>query len=379
MKLRVPAAARRVLTPIATRARKLGLPVYVVGGAVRDWMLGETSYDLDLVVEGDPEPLARDAAARLRLPLSAFDRFGTARLGGRGKMRLDFATARRETYPEPAALPVVERPAPIIEDLRRRDFTVNAIALRLSPGPEELVDPYGGLADLEKGIVRVLHARSFEDDPTRVYRAARYMARLGFKPAPGLVADAARSLEQGWAGRLSRHRLTQELLRVLGERHPAGALKLLRSWGYLKLISPILDGVDRWPAWDGLDAEERLGALALALNPEAARELLASLPVERSRLSWLEPALAALAEGRPPKAALSPRARKALSAARVVVPEVALKPRFLRGADLEALGLAPGPKYREVLDEASSLQWRGRLKTRRAALAWLRRSRPESR
>lgn len=371
MKLRVPASARRVLEPIARHAGELGVPVYVVGGAVRDWLLGEATYDYDFVVEGDPEALARKTAERLKLPASEFDRFGTARLGASGKLRIDFATARRESYSEPAALPVVERPASLVDDLRRRDFTINAVAYRLAPGPRELVDPYGGLADLEKRIVRVLHEASFRDDPTRVFRAARYIGRFGFKPAPGLEASAAEALAQGWAARLSRHRLAQELLRVLGERSPAHALRLLNRWGYLALVSPHLSGFSRWPAWEGLSAEERLGAVALALGPKAGSELLASLPIERAKLSWLDPALACVEEGRAPKAPLAPSARRALAAARVRVAAPGLKARFLRGEDLQKRGLAPGPGFREVLDEAAALQWRGTLRSRKAALSWL--------
>lgn len=372
MKVKVPAAARRLLEPVAERAAELGLAVYVVGGAVRDWLLGRTTYDLDLVVEGDPRPLARETARRLKLEASGFDAFGTVRLGAHGRLRLDFAAARRETYAEPAALPVVEHPVSIVEDLRRRDFTINAVAYRLTPGPRELVDPYGGLADLSAGLIRTLHPQSFRDDPTRVFRAARYAARLSYKPAPGLEAAAAEALERGWAAKLSRHRLAQELLRVLVERHPAEALRLLERWGYLSLVSPVLSGFSRWPQWEGLDAYERLGAVALSLPPEAARELLSSLPLERAKISWLEPALSAAAEARSPAKAADPRAARAAKAARLALPPAALKARLARGSDLEALGLKPGPRYKELLDEAASLQWRGRLRTRKAAQAWLR-------
>jgi len=147
-----------------------GDPVYLVGGAVRDLLLGRGRADIDLVVEGDAAVLASE----LEADVISHERFGTAkvRLDGHD---VDIATARSEAYPHPGALPVVE-PATLAEDLRRRDFTINAMAIPLR-GEPRLIDPHGGQADLAAKLLRVLHPRSFEDDPTRAIRAARSPSR----------------------------------------------------------------------------------------------------------------------------------------------------------------------------------------------------------
>lgn len=368
---KVPAAAGRLLRPLAARAQALGLPLYVVGGAVRDWRLGRATYDLDLVVEGDASPLAAEAARLLRGAATPFDRFGTIRVKGQGRARVDFAAARRETYAAPAALPAVTRPAPILEDLRRRDFTINAMALRLAPGPRELVDPFGGLGDLEKGLVRVLHERSFEDDPTRVFRAARYICRFGFQPAPGLVSLARRALASGYPKLLSAHRLAQELLRALAEPAPSCVLRLLHEWRYLELVSPVLGEVSRWPNWSGGAAEDRLAELCVMLGLPDAEELLKSLPIDRAVSGAIRLALECQRDAAAPRSELPRLAGRALRVIHPQLPAAALKPVFLRGSDLEARGLKPGPDFKELLGEAAKLQWHGRLKSRRETLAWL--------
>jgi tRNA nucleotidyltransferase (CCA-adding enzyme) len=159
--------------------------VYLVGGAVRDLLLGGQPVDLDLVVEGDPA----EVIALLGGDVQVYDRFGTATVRADG-YTYDIARARRERYPAPGALPEVE-PAPLDADLRRRDFTVNAAAIELASGELRAVPE--SLPDLGAGVLRVLHDRSFIDDPTRLLRLARYAARLGFEIEPRtreLVADA---------------------------------------------------------------------------------------------------------------------------------------------------------------------------------------------
>jgi tRNA nucleotidyltransferase/poly(A) polymerase len=151
------------------RAALDGERAYLVGGAVRDLLLGAEHPDLDLAVEGDAVELAR----RLGAEPVAHERFSTATVDLDG-VRVDLARTRAETYPHPGALPEVE-PAPLERDLARRDFTVNAMALPLD-GRGQLVDPHGGRVDLRAGLLRVLHPGSFADDPTRALRAARYAA-----------------------------------------------------------------------------------------------------------------------------------------------------------------------------------------------------------
>src|SRR4051794_40345423 len=176
--------------------------VWVVGGAVRDVLLGRPPRELDVVVEGDAVALAR----RLGEPDAVHERFGTARVGD-----VDLAAARTETYAAPGALPDVRLGATIEDDLARRDFTVNALAVRLADGTG--VGRPGALEDLEARVLRVLHERSFVDDPTRVLRLRRYAARLGFAPD----AATARLAADADFGTVSGDRLGAELRLALAE------------------------------------------------------------------------------------------------------------------------------------------------------------------
>ena len=168
-------------------------PTYLVGGAVRDLIRGEGSADLDLAVEGDAAALATELAARLHGSATVHERFGTATVRA-GELSIDLAGTRRETYARPGALPTVA-PAGLDEDLRRRDFSINAMALALARETlGELIDPHGGADDLDAGLIRVLHDASFTDDPTRILRALRYATRLGFTLASeteALLREAA--------------------------------------------------------------------------------------------------------------------------------------------------------------------------------------------
>ncbi len=205
--------------------------VYLVGGAVRDLLLGRARGDIDLVVVGD----AAELAARLGADVVEHERFATA------KVRLDdhevdIASARAETYPHPGALPVVEPAADIEADLARRDFTINAMAIPLQ-GAAELVDPHGGQADLETGQLRVLHSGSLADDPTRALRAARYAARFGFQPEPGtLELFRAADLDT-----VSSDRREADLLRLAEEPNAAAGFELLSEWD---LVEPRSGGVE---------------------------------------------------------------------------------------------------------------------------------------
>ena len=217
-----------------------GLPsVYLVGGAVRDLIVGQDSVDLDLAVEGDGVSAARELARRLDGEAAVHERFGTATVRA-GELAVDLATARRESYPRPGVLPEVQ-PASIEEDLARRDFTVNAMAVALSePGRGELRDPLGGFADLAVARIRVLHDRSFIDDPTRVLRAVRYGARLGF----GLEHDTERLLREAAAAdalsTISGPRVRDELMDLLREPAAPVAVGRMRDLGVAAALHPRL-------------------------------------------------------------------------------------------------------------------------------------------
>ena len=275
--------AWRELTRAARLASELGAELYLVGGPVRDLLLGQPIEDLDLMVDGRGRPVApalgRALAAGRGGELVIHEAFATASWVSPEGWRLDLATARTEVYPEPACLPLVT-PADARADLRRRDFSVNALALSL-PGAS-LLDPLGGLADLHAGLLRALHPCSFHDDPTRGLRLARYSARLGFEASEQTLAWLAEAVDDGSLAALGIERYGQELGILLAEEQARRALELAGGWGLLaRLATPAA-----WSA--GLDGE--LASLegdwsgGLADLPEARRLLLArALPPEARR------------------------------------------------------------------------------------------------
>ncbi len=235
---RVPIADVHAVDLVLPALEGLG-DAYLVGGAVRDVLLGETSVDLDIAVEGDAAALAERLADRLEGELVVHDRFSTATVRARDLV-VDIATTRTETYPEPGALPVVQR-ASIADDLARRDFTVNAMAAALhEPDPGRLVDPHGGRSDLAAGVIRVLHDGSFADDATRLLRAARYAARLGFALEPATERLARAAAASGAVDSVSGPRIRDELLDLLGEHEAPDALALLRDLGIDRALDPAL-------------------------------------------------------------------------------------------------------------------------------------------
>ncbi|HEX2287731.1 MAG TPA: CBS domain-containing protein, partial [Gaiellaceae bacterium] len=191
--------------------------VYLVGGTVRDILLGEPNFDVDIAVEGDAIGLARSVADALDGRVRAHRKFGTAVVVYGDDQRIDVVTARTEFYDAPAALPSVEH-ATIREDLFRRDFTINAMAVSLK-GEDfgRLVDPFHGRRDLEAKTIRVLHNLSFIDDPTRIFRAIRYESRYGFRMDEHSQRLARGTIEMGLVGDLSSARLRDELTALLGE------------------------------------------------------------------------------------------------------------------------------------------------------------------
>jgi tRNA nucleotidyltransferase (CCA-adding enzyme) len=200
------------------------LPCYLVGGTVRDALLGHEPLDLDLAVEG---PVA-EFALNLDPEAVLHERFDTAELDVEGR-RVDLARTRSERYPRPGSLPLVE-PAGIEEDLSRRDFTINALAAPLER-PGVLLDPCGGLADLERRVINVIHPKSFTDDPTRALRAARYAARLGFD-VDHRTADLLPSVD---LETVSRERFESELKLSAAEPTAMEALRLASAWRLLDL------------------------------------------------------------------------------------------------------------------------------------------------
>jgi tRNA nucleotidyltransferase (CCA-adding enzyme) len=379
---RLPSRVKRILDEAAAVAS--GRALYLVGGTVRDLMLGAGVKDVDLVIEGESaESFGTRLQARLGGTLSCHVDFGTCTLALEGGAMLDLATAREETYARPGVLPAVT-PSSLRKDLGRRDFSVNALALRLRPQPHQLIDPFGGAADLAARQLRVLHPLSFVEDPTRILRGARLAGRLGFHFERGTLSQARAALDPRFLGNVSRSRLRAELEITLDEPRVAPALSVLCELHGLEAMF----GLPR--------AEGRLDPLKLTAALDALREagpvpteayllaLFVGVPVADlekhvEEFNWprrhlatlarlhkaLDPGLRPTHEGRPEPLrdedleALEPAARLLL---RVIDPELGLRVeriesgtprRRLRGSDVVGLGVLPGPRVGRVLDEVA--------------------------
>ncbi len=235
----LPRGMLKLVKDAGEKASELGLELYVVGGVVRDLLLGRANFDLDLVVEGDAVKLAQELAKESQARVAVHPHFGTAKLSYTN-FSLDLATARRESYSHPGALPSI-KPGSLTDDLCRRDFSVNAMALSLMPQRfGELIDLYHGKGDLDNRLIRILHPNSFIDDATRILRGLRYEQRLSFK----LEAKTAELLRRDAAmlDTISGDRLRHELELILKEDKPERVLKRAAELGVLTKLRTSLRG-----------------------------------------------------------------------------------------------------------------------------------------
>ncbi len=376
--------------------------VYLVGGTVRDILLGEPNFDVDIAVEGDAIELARSLAGALGGRVRAHRKFGTAVVLYGEDERVDVVTARTEFYDAPAALPSVEH-ATIREDLFRRDFTINAMAVSLKgEGFGRLVDPFEGRRDLEAKTIRVLHNLSFIDDPTRIFRAIRYESRYGFRMDDHTQRLARGTIEMGIVGDLSSARLRDELIALLEEGDAGASILRLAELGAGTAIHPHLAADEEAVSLLGRlrELNEHYGteipawrlaftALARKLPPDEVYAWLRRLKmqrrdleriaaavtvgprlVERLRGGSIEPAeVVAVADPYAPDAPL-------FALALEDHPELDDYFRRLRnvqlevsGSDLAELGLGESPEVGEILAELRRRKLNGQLDGRESELA----------
>lgn len=409
----------KLLHLLAFQASTLRMPLYLVGGVVRDILLGRPVREFDLVVEGDSARFAEHIVKKFGGRVMIHSRFGSAtwsmsentlkRLDvpalhlANPSLSFDLVSARSETYSYPGALPTVKR-STIDDDLRRRDFTVNAMAIRLD-GEHfgELFDPLYGRKDLEEKWIRVLHPRSFLDDPTRLFRALRYESRYGFRIAPDtltLINDEARAV----LSRLSGERLRHEFDLIFEEANPSAILTRLGELDLLEPVHPALADADPrlpsledpdpeygefaipdilsfpqslgWTIWlmpippDKIDAlSERLAFPALLTkSARAASALNRDLPLFKNRKpsQWTFrldelPALAVYAVCLVKQ---EPALRDYLTKWQRVKPKIT-------GEYLKARGLEPGPKYAEILRRLRAAWLDGEVRTEKEEAALL--------
>jgi tRNA nucleotidyltransferase (CCA-adding enzyme) len=386
-----------LLQLVREEATQRELPLYIVGGSVRDLELGRRLNDFDLTVEGEAIKLARALASRHGGQVTAHTKFGTAKWFLPKSLTpdteihetLDLISARSETYKHPAALPTV-KPGNIFDDLHRRDFTINALAIRLDdPHFGELRDDLHGMEDLKKGIIRVLHPGSFIDDPTRMYRAVRYAGRYGFKIAEDTLALIPKA--RPFVEKLSAQRIRHELDLILDEPEAIAMLKQLDQLGLLTAIHPALADFrqsnlatlkssdaslrtrnSRWVLWLMHLSDQEIESLHERLHFTADL-----LKVLRSA-SLLNANLAALVGLKPSQVVelLEGYSIKALEVVSCAVQDEEIKrilTRYLSewwhvrprttGHDLKERGIAPGPKYAEILRRLRAAWLDGEVKT----------------
>ncbi|HUP27883.1 MAG TPA: hypothetical protein VM409_05560, partial [Chloroflexia bacterium] len=285
-----------LLESAARLAEAHGWTIYLVGGYIRDCLLGVLSFDIDISVEGDALTLATEVASETGGQVEGHDQFSTATVKYPDSFDLDIVTARRESYPRPGVLPVVEA-GTIADDLARRDFSINALAVRLTrSGPSELLDPFGGRGDLQAKQVRVLHSASFRDDPTRIFRAVKIARRLGFTIEKATLELILQAVRDGALYTVSVDRVTRELLFIMGEEQGDAMLADLHHLGVLQAVHPLLE----WPYEPGqvrpydsatLSTKDRQETYLTAIgadlaDPEAAETLARglNLPTPHVRL-----------------------------------------------------------------------------------------------
>ncbi len=240
MRNRLPNSILKILETAGDMAEEIGTEAYVVGGFVRDVLLTKTNFDLDLVVEGDGIAFAKKLAKRMEGRAKYHRKFKTAVVILPDGQRVDVATARLEYYEYPAALPTVELSS-IKMDLYRRDFTINALAVHINPSSfGKLVDFFGSQRDLKDRTVRVLHALSFVEDPTRIMRAVRFEQRYGFRIGGQTLSLIKNALKLNLITKLSGYRLMHELRLILDEDTAQKSILRLNELGVLEAIHPML-------------------------------------------------------------------------------------------------------------------------------------------
>lgn len=436
MSKKLPKKLMALVRLIGSEADARGINAFLVGGFVRDLVLGSKNYDLDVVVEGDAIKFGKAIADRIGGSLVVHHKFGTATvvkdwprwlgpaLNPDGKLKIDLATARKEVYERPAALPTVAFSS-LRDDLYRRDFTINAMAVNINRHNFGLfVDFFGGMRDIERKVVRILHDKSFIDDPTRIFRAVRFEQRFGFEIEKHTEYLIRHAIKQEMFRRTENQRIREELILILKEKNPEKAVHRMKELHELRFIHPDLtidralskrfDEVRRAVKWyESADVRKRrldtwLMHLIAMLDRLPARETAETLGKfvftrsETMRVMSFKDKGEAAVKRLSSKKEMSPseiyrmlepfshettlcimskaRSRKARARIRKFFTELNGERLRIKGDDIEKLGLKPGPRYKDLLEKVLYLKLDGKVKTRRdeieAARAIIRGAKP---
>lgn len=354
----------KLLKELGQVAQKHNLKIWVVGGFARDFVLHKKTKDIDICVEKDTAPLIEYCQNNKGAKVQYFNNFGTARVIFKDGFKLDFVRCRREIYPKPAALPVVSK-ATIKEDLFRRDFTCNALALSLLPTEFfKIYDLYGALKDIKNKQVAVLHAKSFEDDPTRLYRALRFAARLNFKLSKETENLFKIALQKKYISLLSAARKSNEIIKFLEEKQPSKIFNLIKKYKAQSLIFNNFIAPKNIDKFKKLD--ERLALLIL--SQKAPQAFLNTLQINKEKLLLTNSLLKFFLKKEAPQKALSKQEIKLIKTLNPKIKKCAYTKCFIDGKELQKMGVK-GKQISEILLKISKAQAAGKVSNRQKAKA----------
>ena len=411
----IPKSMIGMLKEFGTLAESLGYRAYAVGGFVRDLLLRRTNFDLDIVVEGNAIEFARTFSDKYKVKAKLHRKFSTAMLVFPDRRTVDVASARFEYYQHPAALPIVEFSS-LKMDLYRRDFTINTLAIALNPDEfGQLIDFFSGQRDIKERIVRVLHNLSLIEDPTRILRAIRFEQRFGFKIGKQTASLIRNAVRMGLIQKLGGRRLFHEVTLIFEEDDPLPALRRMAEFAVMPALSPEIrfdrkmeelfgrlreviswyrlsfldEPLERWQVYllglfSNLGLEEAANACnRLVLTDNQRERLLWTLENTGRLINSFFPGLSdrkpsevyrALLPFRPEELLfLMGRAEK--ESTRKAVSHYFHRYRNtqteLKGKDLKAMGIPPGPIYGRVLDELLDANLNKQVKSRQEEIAFL--------
>ncbi len=391
------------------------LSAYLVGGFLRDLILGVKNFDLDITVEGSGIVFAGKLAKKLKSKLKIHQRFGTATLILSNRLKVDIATSRKEKYPCCASLPVVSAGS-LREDLMRRDFTINAMAMSITRGQErKLIDPFAGKDDLAEGKIRILHDLSFQDDPTRILRAIRFEQRFDFKIERKTLELLKQAVSSGLLHKVNAHRIRDDLILMLKEDNPSKQIRRLEGLAGLSFISPklkpgkptydLFKAIDKEIIWFAKNFPSRrqldiwliyfaalLKPLGLAEIKKITRRLGLRKGEEKRIVSYCRMSkklISCLSKEavRPSRifSLLEPLSYETIILLAATSPNQYLKRHiadfleiyngmrlYVSGNDLHGLGVLPGPEYQKIFSRVLTAKLNGKVATRQDELALIR-------
>ncbi len=415
MEEQLPRAMLEFMEKAGSVAEKMGFQAFAVGGFVRDLLLRRKNLDLDLVIEGEGIKFVKYFSSRNNLIAKYHYKFGTAQIRTPQGFKIDVASARREYYESPAALPVVELSS-IHQDLYRRDFTINTLAIRLNPGHfGEMIDFFGGQKDIKKRIIKVIHSLSFVEDPTRIFRALRFEQRFGFSLSKETADLIRNAVKMDIPHRLSGSRIFSELELILQEDNPPAIIKRMADFGLLKFfhskikydqgVMELLESINEvftwfellylnetWEKWrvyflgmvDGLSDEEflNLSRQLSFLKKESKKVLVERFQAKttfkklQQQKSLKDSAVFELLNPLSIEALLYLMAKTPHQPIKKAISNYITRLRFtealLTGEDLKKIGLLPGRVYKQAFQSLLNARLDGKIKTREDEIGFIK-------